>query len=183
MGRGWYILRRLALAVLVLVGVMVLTFIISRVVPSDPAALYAGPRPSPEQIAQNRLLLGLDQPLPVQFVRYVYSVLQGDLGHSYKTRRLILDDLRTFLPATLELVTASTLLAVVIGIPVGVFAAARRGGWFDLFSRLFSIGGVSVPPFWLALLLQLLFFSVLGLLPLGGRLDNSTALLNPVKTV
>ncbi len=118
MSKGRYILRRVALAVLVLVGVMVLTFIVSRVVPSDPAALYAGPRPSPQQIAENRVKLGLDQPLPVQFARYVGSILQADLGHSFKTRRLILDDLRVFLPATLELVTASTLLAVVIGIPV-----------------------------------------------------------------
>lgn len=173
----------MALAVLVLVGVMVLTFFVSRVIPSDPAALYAGPRPSPEQIAQNRINLGLDQPLPVQFIRYVGSILQGDLGRSFKTRRLILDDLRTFLPATLELVTVSTLLAALIGIPVGVLAAARHGGWFDLFSRLFSIAGVSIPSFWLALLLQLLFFSALGLLPLGGRVDNSTALLNPVKSV
>ncbi len=183
MSRGRYILRRLALALVVLVGVMTLTFIVSRVVPSDPAALYAGPRPSATQIADIRVRLGLDQPLPVQFVRYVGSIVQGDFGQSFKTRRPIVDDLRTFLPATLELVIASTLLAIVIGIPCGVLAAAGRGRGFDLFSRLFSIAGVSMPSFWLALLLQLVFFTALGWLPLGGRIDNKTALLNPITTI
>ncbi len=183
MSRTRYILRRLALAIVVLVGVMLLTFIVARVVPSDPAALYAGPRPSAQQIADVRVKLGLDQPMPVQFARYVGGILQGDLGQSFKTRRPIVDDLRTFLPATLELVIAATLLAVIVGIPVGVIAAAGRGGWFDVFSRLFSVAGVSIPSFWLALLLQLLFFTILGWLPLGGRLDNTTALLNPITPI
>src|SRR5262249_24621349 len=98
MSKTRYILRRLVLALVVLVGVMLLTFIIARVVPSDPAALYAGPRPSAQQIADIRVRLGLDQPLPAQFARYVGSVLQGDLGQSFKTRRAILTDLQTFLP-------------------------------------------------------------------------------------
>ncbi len=183
MSRRRYILRRLALAIVVLVGVMLLTFAVARIVPSDPAALYAGPRPTAAQIATVRVRLGLDQPMPVQFARYVGSILQGDLGQSFKTRRPILDDLRAFLPATLELVIAATILAVIIGIPVGVLAAASRGRAFDVFSRLFSVAGVSIPSFWLALLLQLLFFSILGWLPLGGRIDNKTALLHPITTV
>jgi peptide/nickel transport system permease protein len=183
MSRRRYVLRRFVLAVVVLVGVMLLTFVVARIVPSDPAALYAGPRPSAKQIADVRVRLGLDQPLPAQFARYVGSILQGDLGQSFKTRRPILDDLRKFLPATLELVIAATLLAVVVGIPVGVLAAAGRGRWFDVFSRLLSVAGVSIPSFWLALLLQLLFFSTLGWLPLGGRIDNTTSLLNPITTV
>src|SRR5512143_587136 len=101
MRRRYYILRRLLLAIVVLVGVMLLTFIVARVVPSDPAALYAGPRPNAQQIADVRVRLGLDQPLPSQFARYVGNILQGDLGQSFKTRRPILDDLRKFLPATL----------------------------------------------------------------------------------
>jgi len=183
MSRGRYILRRLVLALVVLVSVMMLTFFVARVVPGDPAALYAGPRPNAKQIADVRVKLGLDESLPAQFARYVGNILQGDLGQSYKTRRPILDDLRRFLPATLELVIAATLLAVLIGIPVGVLAAAGRGGWFDVFSRLFSVAGVSIPTFWLALLLQLLFFSTLNWLPLSGRVDNTTSLSNPITTV
>lgn len=183
MSRRRYILRRLALAIVVLIGVMLLTFVVARIVPSDPAALYAGPRPTAAQIADVRVRLGFDQPMPVQFARYVGNILQGDLGQSFKTRRPILDDLLRFLPATLELVIAATLLAVVVGIPFGVLAAAGRGRAIDVFSRLFSVAGVSMPSFWLALLLQLLFFSALGWLPLGGRIDNKIALLNPVTTV
>jgi peptide/nickel transport system permease protein len=183
MTKGRYLLRRILLSLLVVVGVLLMTFVISRVVPSDPAALYAGPRPRPDQVAAIRVELGLDQPLPAQFVKYVGSVLQGDLGQSYKTRRPILQDLQTFLPATLELVTLSTLLAIVVGIPVGVLAAVKRGTGFDYLSRLISVAGVSIPTFWLALILQLLFFTTLGLLPLGARVDNTTALLNPVQPI
>ncbi|MBA7704117.1 putative D,D-dipeptide transport system permease protein DdpB [subsurface metagenome] len=87
MSRSAYLLRRFGLAALVLVGVMVVTFIVSRVVPSNPAALYAGPRPRPEQVAKLEVKLGLDKPLPVQFVRYVGDVLRGDFGESFKTRK------------------------------------------------------------------------------------------------
>jgi len=183
MSKGEYLLRRLGLAILVLVGVMVVTFVVSRLVPSNPAALYAGPRPRPEQVAELRVKLGLDQPLPVQFARYVADILRGDFGESFKTHRPILEDLKVFLPATLELVTLASLLAVFVGIPIGVYSGARRGGAFDQVGRFFSIAGVSIPTFWLALLLQLMFFGWLDWLPLGGRLDNSLALTNSVKTI
>jgi peptide/nickel transport system permease protein len=182
MSRGEYLLRRLGLAILVLVGVMVVTFVVSRMVPSNPAALYAGPRPRPEQVAELQVKLGLDQPLPVQFAGYVADIFQGDFGESFKTHRPILEDLEVFLPATLELVILASLLAVIVGIPIGVYSGARRGKAFDQVSRLFSISGVSIPTFWLALLLQLLFFGWLDWLPLGGRLDNSVALSNPIET-
>ena len=92
MSRRNYILRRVLLAMIVVIGVMLLTFIVARIVPSDPAALYAGPRPTARQIATVRVRLGLDQPLPVQFIRYVDNILQGDLGQSFKTRRPILEE-------------------------------------------------------------------------------------------
>jgi peptide/nickel transport system permease protein len=180
MSRKRYFLRRLGLTVFVLLGVLILTFFVARVVPSDPAALYAGPRPRPEQVERIRVELGLDQPLIVQFSRYVGDILQGNLGISFDTRRPIIGDLQTFLPATLELVIAAMLLAFVIGIPVGVIAAALRGTWVDYLLRVMAIAGVSIPTFWLALIMQLIFFSNLGWLPLGGRLDNMTAILNPI---
>jgi peptide/nickel transport system permease protein len=147
MSKRRYLLRRLALAVLVLVGVLAMTFVVARVIPSDPAALYAGPRPRPEQVAELRVKLGLDQPLPTQFVRYVGNILQGDLGDSFKTRRAILSDLRIFLPATLELVSVSTLLAVIIGIRSECWR--RRADAGRLCQRFLAVD-VSIPTFWLA---------------------------------
>ncbi len=182
--RKWeYVVRRLALAVLVLFSVSVITFVIARVVPSDPAALWVGPRPTQEQIAEARRELGLDKPLYVQYLRYVSSLLRGDLGVSVKTHQPILQDLKTYLPATMELVLFGMLMAVTIGIPLGVLTGARRNSLLDHASRLVAIAGVSMPTFWLGLLLQLLFFGRLGWLPLGGRVDRSISLYNPVEQI
>ncbi|MCJ7622542.1 MAG: ABC transporter permease, partial [Anaerolineaceae bacterium] len=183
MSRSAYLLRRLGMAVLVLIGVMVVTFVVSRVVPSNPAALYAGPHPRPEQVANLEIKLGLDKPLPLQFVRYIGDVLQGDFGESFQSHRLITEDLRVFLPATLELVIGASLLALLIGIPFGVLSGARRSGWLDQATRIISIGGVSIPTFWLGLMLQRVFFGWLGWLPLGGRISNMVTLSHPVETI
>ena len=183
MSIGAYLLRRLMLALIVLVGVLVLTFIIARVVPADPAQLYAGPRARADQVAQVRIDLGLDDPMPVQFARYVGEVVRGNLGESFRTKRSILDDLKIFLPATLELVGMATLVALAIGIPLGVFGAARHGRLSDQIGRVATIAGVSVPSFWLALLLQMLFFGWLGWLPLGGRLSRDVMLSTPIMPV
>jgi peptide/nickel transport system permease protein len=171
------------MAALVLIGVMVVTFVVSRVVPSNPAALYAGPRPRAEQVAKLEIQLGLDKPLPVQFIRYIGDVLRGDFGVSFQSRRLITEDLKVFLPATLELVIGASLLALVIGIPFGVLSGARRSGWLDQTTRMISIGGVSIPTFWLGLMLQLFFFGTLGWLPLGGRLSNMVFLSHPIEAI
>ena len=108
MSRSLYLIRRIFLAGLVIVSVSVVTFVIARLVPSDPAALYAGQRPTAEQIAAAREQLGLDQPLYVQYARFIGDILAGNLGLSYKTKRPILTDLQIFLPATLELVMVSS---------------------------------------------------------------------------
>jgi len=183
MSRGEYLLRRLGLALFVILGVLLVTFIVSRVVPGDPARLYLGPRASAERLAEVRQVFGLDDPIPKQFVKYVYSTLTGQLGYSFRTKRLILDDLKIRLPATMELVITTTLLALLIGVPVGVLGAAQRGKVFDQLSRVVTIAGVSIPAFWLALLLQLVFFGYLGILPLGGRISQEVMLSHPINNI
>jgi peptide/nickel transport system permease protein len=127
--------------------------------------------------------MGLDKPLIVQYWRYLSQLMRGDLGVSFLTRQPINKELGRFLPATLELVFVSTFLALVIGVPAGVLSASRRNRPADHALRVVSIGGVSIPSFWLALLIQILFFRHLGLLPLGGRIDNITALTSPVERI
>lgn len=183
MHRLEYIVRRLAMAVLVLVSISIITFFIARVVPSNPAAAWVGPHPTREQIALATERLGLDRPLHEQYLRYVRGLLRGDLGNSIKTHQPITTDLKTFLPATMELVLAGMVMAVAIGIPLGVLSGAYKGSLLDHLTRLFSIAGVSMPTFWLGLLLQLLFFGRLGILPLAGRTSTQVALYHPVERI
>ena len=177
-----FLLRRLGFSLLVFVGVLVLTFFVSRVIPSNPAALYAGARPRPEQVAEIEKKLGLDKPLHQQFQVYVGELLDGNLGESYHSRRSINTDLRIFLPATLELVIAAVAFALIIGIPIGVLAGAWPRSRFDYATRLVAIAGVSVPSFWLALIAQSIFFSQLGWLPLGSRISRDATLFYPIAT-
>lgn len=177
-----FLLRRLGFSLLVFVGVLVLTFFVSRVIPSNPAALYAGARPRPEQVAEIEKKLGLDKPLHQQFQVYVGELLEGNLGESYHSRRSINTDLRIFLPATLELVIAAVAFALIIGIPIGVLAGAWPRSRFDYATRLVAIAGVSVPSFWLALIAQSIFFSQLGWLPLGSRISRDATLFYPIAT-
>jgi peptide/nickel transport system permease protein len=183
MSWGAYFVRRTIAGIAVLIAVSVVTFFVARVVPSDPAALYVGPRPRKEQVERVREKLELDRPLPQQYIAYVGDLLTGDLGISLRSKRAITSDLRGFLPATLELVVIATLLSLLIGIPLGVYSGARPNSAIDHFTRVVSIAGVSLPTFWLALILQLVFFRWLGLLPLGGRLSNAVAVQYPVHVI
>ncbi|MBL7183094.1 MAG: ABC transporter permease [Anaerolineae bacterium] len=178
-----YLAKRLALAVVVLLSVSVITFVISRVVPSNPAALWVGPHPTQEQIAAARIKLGLDKPLHVQYFRYMNDLLHGDLGVSVQSHQPILTDLKTYLPATLELVITGMIMAVLVGIPLGVLSGARKGSLLDHASRLLAVAGVSMPTFWMALLLQFLFFGRLKLLPLCSRVDIGISLYHPVQQI
>ncbi len=178
-----YILRRAILSAFVVVGVTFLIFVVAQVVPSDPAALYAGPRPNAEQIEKARVTLNLDAPLPERFARFAVSMASGDFGVSYKSRRLISQDLRVYLPATLELAVFSTLLALLIGIPAGVATAARQGSWTDRLGSFGSILAVAMPTFFFAMLLQMVFASWLGLLPLSGRLSREISVSDPLPFV
>ena len=180
MNRFQYILRRLILSFIVLFGVIAITFVVARVVPSDPARMMAGPRARAEQVQRMRQELGLDRPLHEQFIQYIGSLLRLDFGISFSNRLEISGQLRQFLPATLELVFISVFMAVIIGIPLGVITSARPNSWLDQAIRVVTISGVSVPTFFLALILQIIFFQQLGWLPLASRLDRDIVLYNPV---
>lgn len=178
-----YVLRRLVMAAVVLFSVSVLTFSASRILPSDPAALFAGPRPTAEQIELARAQLGLDEPLIVQYGMFAQGVLTGDFGISFRTKRSIGEDISSYLPATLELIAGSMLITFFIGVPMGVLASAKPNRFFDQFSRFYAICGVSIPVFGLAMLLQLIFFRWLEWLPLSGRISKETSLFNPIEPV
>ncbi|MDF7659193.1 ABC transporter permease [Erwiniaceae bacterium L1_54_6] len=169
----WQILRQRCWGLfLVVAGVCVITFIISHLIPGDPARLLAGDRASEAIVQHIRQQLGLDQPLWVQFGRYVMALLHGDLGTSIRTGRPVLEEMRTFFPATLELASCALLLALLIGIPLGVLSAVYRNRWLDHLVRLLAITGISTPAFWLGLGVIVLFYGHLQLLPGGGRLDD-----------
>jgi peptide/nickel transport system permease protein len=167
-----YIARRLLLMLLVIFGMSVITFSLSRLVPGNPARLLAGPHARQEQVDALAERYHLTGPVLEQYAVYMGGLLRGDLGLSVTTRRPVADDLAQFLPATIELTATAFLVTVLVGIPAGILSAARRGGMFDHASRLVSIAGVSLPIFWLGLVLQVLFYKHLGLLPIGGRLGT-----------
>lgn len=178
-----FILRRLALGILVILGVVIVTFIMTRVVPSNPAAQWVGPRATPEQIQAAKKELGLDQPLYIQLGIYVKNLFTGNLGKSLKTHQPVIVELKNYLPATIELVLLSTLFAALIGLPLGVISAKQKDHWLDHFSRFFSVGAVSLPTFWVGLFLQLIFYRWLGVLPLGGELSTNIKLMYQIPHV
>lgn len=167
-----FALRRAAWFAPTVLGVIVLTFTISHVIPADPAALLAGEMATPEQIARVRAELGLDQPAPVQFARYLGRVLRGDLGYSLYTTRPISDDLIRRLPATLELTLVAMAITVALGIPIGVLSALRRNTVLDHLVRGATIAGLAIAAFWMGIMAQLLFSMTLGWTPLGGRISG-----------
>ena len=158
--------------ILVVAGVCVITFIISHLIPGDPARLLAGDRARDEIVRHIRQQLGLDLPLWQQFARYVDALLHGDLGTSIRTGRPVLEDLKTFFPATLELAFCALLIALLVGIPLGVLSAVYRNRWTDHLVRLMALTGISTPAFWLGLGVIVLFYGKLDWLPGSGRLDD-----------
>lgn len=172
MSLGIYIVRRLVGLVAVMLGVSAITFALSHVVPGDPAIAALGDHATDAQLADFRAEYGLDQPVPTQYWVYMTGLLRGDLGKSIRTRRPVLDDLRDFFPATLELSFTALTLAILIGIPAGVWSALERNRWPDHLIRLFSLAGGSLPIFWLALILIGIVYGQLDWLPNGGRLDQ-----------
>lgn len=166
------VLRRLVWSVVTWLGVIVLTFVVARIVPADPAALLAGPEATPAQVAALRAKLGLDQSMPLQLWHYLVNLAHGNLGKSLFTARPVTDDLSGRLPATIELAGAALLVSIAVGVPVGVLAATRRNSLFDHVVRVLTVSGFAIASFWLAIMLQLLFAMDLGLLPLTGRIQG-----------
>jgi ABC-type dipeptide/oligopeptide/nickel transport system permease component len=165
-----YLTRRLAFVLLVLFGITLITFMLERVVPGDPARLLAGARASQQVVSQVRRSLGLDRPLWDQYASYMAALARGNLGTSIVTRNAVLHDLVQYFPATLEIILYALLLGIFIGIVVGVVSASR-GGKTDVAGEMVATTALSVPVFWLAILLQFALYSRLHLLPAGGRLD------------
>lgn len=164
--------RRIAWMPPTLLGLVLIVFAISHVIPSDPARVMAGENAPPEQVEALRHKYGLDLPLPQQFARYVGDVATGNMGISLFTQRPVAEDLWSRLPATLELALYAIVTAVVVGVPLGVVAALRRNSPLDHLVRVITVTGLAMAAFWLAILLQLLFSMWLGLTPVQGRIDG-----------
>jgi peptide/nickel transport system permease protein len=163
--------KTLASILTTMLGLLLVTFIISRVLPADPVLAIVGDHASESRIAEVREQLGLNHPIPVQFFMYIGSVVRGDLGTSLRTAQPVLDDLIHVFPATLELATWGIILGVVLGIPLGVWAAVRKDSAIDHIIRFVGLVGYSSPIFWLGIMGLLLFYAKLGWLPGPGRLD------------
>ncbi|MCL6449933.1 MAG: ABC transporter permease [Acetobacteraceae bacterium] len=170
-----YIVRRLALTIVVLLGITIMTFAISNLIPADPARYAAGLEAGPEQVEKLRRELGLDRPPLVQYFNYMKNLLRGNLGISVASRRPVAVDVAEYFPATLELVLVAFVLTVIIGVPSGVMAAVRKDSLGDALTRVPSLVAVGLPIFWLGLMGQFLLYWKYHLLPVGGRLGTFTA--------
>lgn len=167
-----FFLYRLALVIPTFIGVSIVAFAFIRLLPGDPILLLAGERGlTPERYEQLQALYGFDKPLVVQYFDYVIGVLQGDLGSSLVTKRPVLQEFFALFPATLELSICAIILAVAIGVPSGVFAAVKRGTWFDQSIMGIALTGYSMPIFWWGLLLIIFFSGYLGWTPVSGRIS------------
>jgi peptide/nickel transport system permease protein len=176
-----YILRRLGLTALTLLGVIFVVFLLTHMLPGNPALVKLGSFASPERVAALEKEMGLDQPLVVQLGRYYWRLLHGDLGTSWKTSHPVRDDLAQRLPATVELALASVFLASIVGLPLGILAALRRDTWVDRAVQVMAVAGASTPLFWLGLVLIFVFYHQLAWVPPPmGRLDT---LLAPPSTL
>ena len=169
-----HIMRRLLLAVPMLLGITMVTFVASHAVSTDPLVLIIGERSldKPEIVKAAVEKWGLDRPLPEQYLRYVWNLAHGDLGVSFKTKRPVAQDLAQFLPATVELASCALLFALLLGLPLGIVAAIQAGRWVDHVARIISLVGASMPPFWSGLMALFVFYYRLQILPGPGRLDT-----------
>src|SRR5215468_12133976 len=157
--------KRMLLAIPSLIGVVIVTFLLTRALPGDPAAYFAGPAATKEAIEQIRAKLGLDKPLPVQFVRYVSDLARGDMGSALTTGQPVAAEIRARLPASAELTLLGLIFSVAIAVPLGIMAATRPNSLIDHFCRVISTAGVSLPVFFTGLILVYVFYYLLGYAP------------------
>jgi peptide/nickel transport system permease protein len=183
LGVKQYILKRLLLIIPIFFVVSSITFVVVRIIPANPLIIWVGPKATAEQIARARIELGLDKPLYEQYFIYVAGIFRGNFGVSFISHRPVIVDLTVFIPASLELIIAAMIIGVIIGFPLGVISAKKKDKIEDHLSRLTAIAGVSLPTFFIGMLLQLLFFRYIGLLPAGGRLSASIEASYPVTRI
>jgi peptide/nickel transport system permease protein len=164
----------------VLLIVITITFLLTTIAPSDPAAQWAGTRPTPEQLETARKELGLDKPVYLRYLLYIKNMTKGEFGTSIRTRQPVIRDLLGYFPATFELVTLAILFSLIIGIPLGILSAMRRESILDHLGRLFSLSGVGIPIFWLGMMLQLLAYVTLKTFPIQGRIASEISFTHPV---
>lgn len=169
-----HIIRRLLLVIPMLIGITLITFTVSHLVPVDPVAVIVSEKAmdNAEIVATAMRKWGLDRSLPEQYLYYVWNLAHGDLGVSFKTKRPVAQDLAQYLPATIELSICSLVFALLLGLPLGIIAAIRSGTWVDHLARFISLLGASMPPFWSGLIALFLFYFVFQILPGPGRVDT-----------
>ena len=166
------IAKRTVTVIPTLIGVIIVTFLLTRVLPGDPAVYFAGPAATPQSIADIRKSLGLDKPLPEQFLDYVNDLAHGNLGNSLATGQPVMTEIASRLPASAELTLFGLIISIVIAIPLGILAAVKQGSWIDHTCRVVATAGVSLPVFFTGLLLVYVFYFLLGWAPAPlGRLD------------
>lgn len=163
-----YVIRRAIQSIFLLLAITVIGFVLMHLAPGGPVQFYEDPRVTPERIKELERSLGLDQPLPFQYVKWLWGILQGDFGRSYVSRRPALDMIVERLPATMILSGTSLILGFLGGIPLGIYAALKRGSLFDTLVRLVTVAGNAIPHWWLALIMIIFFSSTLRILPSGG---------------
>lgn len=166
-----YVARRILVSVPTLLGVATVIFLLVRLLPGDPARTIAGVLASEQDVARLRHQLGLDQPLYLQYAEFIGRLLHGDLGISTRTGQPVTQEILARFPYTLELALASTLIAIVLGVTLGALAASRRGGWLDLAISSFAVFGLSMPVYWLGLMLIILFSIRFRVFPAAGAQD------------
>ncbi len=180
---GKYAFHRLLMMVGILIGVLTITFALSRVLPGSPIEMMLGQHATPEQIRIAKAEYGLDKSIPVQYYHYVKGILQGDFGVSLRTRQPVLNDLLERVTATFELTTLAVILVIVLGIPLGILSAVRQNTLSDHLTRSFSIAGMALPIFLVGMVLQMVFYGWLNWLPLQGRMNVEVLLDYPFDRV